>query len=99
MAIIGVVSVFLGWLLYFASLKAMVAGSVRVDWVLWSRGVGACGLLLANGAMFFVQLQHGEPDWLVTFTLWPIFVLPLDAGYRSVCSQAKTSSEDVHDEN
>ncbi|PCM43131.1 hypothetical protein CPA50_16385 [Marinobacter sp. ANT_B65] len=86
MVFIGVVSVFMGWLLYFACLKAMVAGAVRVSWVLWSRGVGACSLLLANGAMFFIQLSYGESDWLVTLILWPIFALPMDAGYRLAAS-------------
>lgn len=86
MAFVGGVSVFMGWLLYFACLKAMVAGSVRVNWVLWSRGVGACSLMLANGAMFFIQLSHGESDWLVTLMLWPIFALPMDAGYRLAAS-------------
>lgn len=98
MALIGAVSVFLGWLLYFACLKAMVAGSVRVNWVLWTRGVGACSLLLANGAMFLIQLQHGESDWLTTFILWPVFALPLDAGYRMVRSRSNTSSEAVPNE-
>lgn len=98
MALIGAVSVFLGWLLYFACLKAMVAGSVSINWLLWTRGVGACSLLLANGAMFFVQLPHGESDWLVTFVLWPIFALPMDAGYRLVRSQKKTSPEVAQDE-
>ncbi len=93
MVLIGAVSVFLGWLLYFACLKAMRAGSVNINWVLWSRGVAACSLLLANGAMFFVQLPQGEPNWLTTFILWPIFALPLDAGYRSVRSRLNASPE------
>lgn len=90
MVLIGVVSVFLGWLLYSACLKAMVAGAVKVNWVLWSRGVGASSLLMANGAMCFIQLPHGEADWLVFFVLWPIFALPMDAGYRLARSQMKT---------
>lgn len=90
MALMGVVSVFLGWSIYYSYLKAIVDGAVKVDWILWSRGVGACSLLMANGAMFFLQLLHDEGGWLVTFLLWPIFALPMDAGYRLARSQMKT---------
>jgi len=90
MALTGVVSVFLGWLIYYSYLKAIVDGAVKVNWILWSRGVGACSLLMANGAMCFIQLPHDEADWLVFFILWPIFALPMDAGYRLACSQMKT---------
>jgi len=90
MALTGVVSVFLGWLLHYAHLKAIVDGAVKVNWVLWSRAVGGSSLLMANGAMCFLQLPHSEADWLEFFILWPIFALPMDAGYRLARSQMKT---------
>jgi len=40
--------------------------------------------------MCFLQLPHSETDWLEFFILWPIFALPMDAGYRLARSQMKT---------